>query len=151
MKYIFLLFIFFITSAIADDDCIFDVDAQKEIAQEYIQKNKDAQSGKSDIEIVLSRENETINFSRGGCDSFEISVVSTSNRSYSQQEFFDKSITLIEEFAKEIVDIKMLKEAISNKRWEEFEGRYFINIDMATIVELSYEIEGRVYVAASFQ
>jgi len=151
VKYIFLLFIFFISSAIAEDDCVFDVDAQKEIVQEYIQKNKDAQPGQTDIDIVLSRGNESINISRGGCDHFEISVVSISNRQYSEQDFFDKSIVLIEEFSKEIVDIELLKEAISNKNWEEFEGRYFINIDMATVVVLSYSAEGRVHVTASFQ
>ena len=145
MRYFTLALMLLSFSAIADEECIFDEAAQEEFTTQYLASHKDAGIDK-DGTIIISREGEMIQFQRGGCEHFGIYIESTISHSYTEQEFFDKVIALVEEFGHELVDAQELRDALAANQWQIIDDIYFVQIDRVASFEMEHDGKGGIYV-----
>jgi hypothetical protein len=129
-----------------DDECVFDRAAQIEHLNRYVAHHKDSKLIDPEKGIKISRKNEVIYFNRGGCMDFGVSIESISSIQYTEEQFLQKVLILVDEFGKEIVSIDELRSAFGEKKWEKVDGVYSISMENLASFEMQYDNNGRVYV-----
>ncbi|WP_196138642.1 hypothetical protein [Aliikangiella sp. G2MR2-5] len=142
MRYITLLIVLFSFYAIAEEECVFDEKSQEEFIGQYLNTSSNAEKIKGEKGVRILRGAETIEFHRGGCVHFGISIKSKIPRRYNEEEFFGKVITLVTEFGTELVNIQELKAALASRKWEKYEDMYFVQVESVSSFEMSKDSKG---------
>jgi hypothetical protein len=148
MKSIFflLLLVQSVFAAAIDNECVFDQSAQIEYLKQYVAQHQDAKLTDPEKGIKITRENEVIHFNRGGCMDFGVSIESISSIQYTEEQFLQKVLMLVDEFGKELVSIDALKSAFDDEKWEQVDGVYSVSMENLASFEMQYDKDGRVYV-----
>lgn len=147
MKYFALLLLFLSFTAFAEEECIFDEKSQNDFIEKYIASHKNTEKLKDNKGVRIIRNNESIEFSRGGCVHFGISIKSNSTHKHTESEFFNKVVALVNEFGTELINIKELKNALQSNKWKKYEGIYFVQIENVASFEMDHDGNGEIRVS----
>ena len=134
-----LLLIIFSASLIAEEECIFDEAAYIHFINKYKANNLNAIIEKATNALTLKRDGETIVVNGGGCIHLGMSIKVHSEKTYSEKEFLQKTLTLSSEFGNWLINTRALKESITKKQFQKINNIYFIKMDAMTIFEASFD------------
>ncbi|MGX5172452.1 hypothetical protein ACUR5C_00325 [Aliikangiella sp. IMCC44653] len=143
MKILIIILSIFSFSVFAEEECVFDSDEQKKFNKAYIASHKDSVASDEGDSIIITRANEIIKFSRGGCVHFGIFIESTikGKKTLSEEEFFSKVAGYTKEFGGELVDANDLLKAIKAKKYSKqtTSGNlyYFVGVESVQAFEIS--------------
>ena len=146
MKRFAILLLILPLVSFANEECIFDEKSQNDFIEKYISTHTNTEKLKNNKGVRIIRNDESIEFSRGGCVHFGISIKSKSTHKYTESEFFNKVIALVNEFGTELININELKNALQYNKWKKYEGIYFVQIKNVASFEMEYDGNSEIYV-----
>lgn len=130
------------TPLMAEEECIFDQEEQKEKYLELEKKYPGSRYVEKEYELIIPRNDHQIILKRGGCVHFGITIelhLPETNEFRNEKAFFEKIIKMIEEFGGEMINLEVLRKKIAEKKWRDFSGDggfyYFVNYEGLTAFE----------------
>jgi hypothetical protein len=157
MKLLIIILFIFSSSVLAEDECVFDSGEQKKFNKAYVASHKDSAASDDGDSIIITRSNEIIEFSRGGCVHFGISIESRlkGKQTLSEADLFSKVANYTKEFGGELVDVNDFLKAIKAKKYTKQTTpetlNYFIGVESVQAFEISVKSnKGETYVEVGF-
>ena len=142
----YLFFVFFVSISAFAEECIFDENAFFKFRSDYIKNNKNSSLSEDGKVLLVLRGSEKIKITGGGCNHLGISIRLKGSELYTEKQFLEKTQYLAEEFGGWLINIDELKKSIQRRRWKNYEGNYFIEIDVMTVFSASNNKQGEISV-----
>ncbi|MDH3671537.1 MAG: hypothetical protein OES46_10280 [Gammaproteobacteria bacterium] len=116
---------------LAEEECIFDQEAQKETHVELQKKYPGSRYIEEEYKLIIPKDGHQIILKRGGCAHFGITIelrIARTEEYEDEDIFFSKVLELVTEYGQELIDPKKLARTIKERRWQEIkqeEGTYY--------------------------
>jgi len=133
-------------SAFAEKDCVFDETAYIKFINKYSTENRNAKIDTDGKTLIVNRDNEEIMVTGGGCVHLGVAIELRTAQAYTEKEFLKKTLDLAVEFGSWLINTNALADSIEKGKYEKINGIYFIEVDVMTVFEASYDNKGRINV-----
>lgn len=128
---------------LAEEECIFDQEAQKEAYVELQKKYPGSRYIEEEYKLIIPKDAHQITLKRGGCVHFGITIelrIARTEDYENEDIFFSKVLELVTEYGQELIDPKALERTIKEKKWQEIKGEegtyYFLYSEAVTAFEV---------------
>jgi hypothetical protein len=119
------------------DECIFDESSYTDFARTYVSEHTNASLLINDS-IRVTQNNAVINVEGGGCDHLGYSIQYKTDAELTEDQF----LMLIQELTSDLGSwmgyASQIKEAISRRDWEIYDGLYFFTVDEMSTLSASF-------------
>jgi len=146
MKLLPILLIFISVSAYAAEDCVFDETAYIEFINKYSTGNRNSKIESDGKTLTVNRKNEEIIVKGGGCSHLGVAIELRTKKTYTEEQFLQRTLYLSIEFGNWLINTKALKNSIEKSKYQKIDGTYYIEVDAMTVFNASYDNQGVIYI-----
>lgn len=146
MKLLLILMLYISSSAYAEEACIFTEAVYFEFIKNYSIDHSNAKIGPDGRTLLVNRNSEEIIVKGGGCDHLGMGIELRSKRTYTEEQFIQKTLDLAIEFGDWLINTTKLKDSVANGKYHKINGIYFFEVDVMTVFESSYDKQGNISV-----
>jgi hypothetical protein len=146
MKLLPITLIFISVFVFAEEDCIFDETAYIEFINKYNTDNRNSKIKSDGRTLIINRNNEEIFVTGGGCIHLGVAIELRTKRTYTEEQFLQKTLDLTIEFGNWLINTKVLKDSIEKGEYHKIDSTYFIEVDAMTVFSAFYDNQGKINV-----
>ena len=144
MKLLLFFLIFISASSHAQEECTFDENAYFNFINAYVSGNANSRIEPDGRTLIVRRDNEVIQVEGGGCHHLGVMIELSTDQTYSEEEFLQKTLDLAMEFGDWLINTDKLKESIEKGRYEVIGDVYYIEVDVMTVFDALYDQQGAI-------
>ncbi len=146
MKLPLIILTLIAVSVHAEEDCIFDETAYIDFINHYRKSHVNSIIAPDGKTLSVTRNNEEIIVTGGGCVHLGVAIESTSQQAYTEEQFLQKTLDLSNEFGNWLINTKTLKASIDSGNYQIIDGTYYFAVDAMTVFNASYNKQGKIHV-----
>jgi hypothetical protein len=130
----------------AQEDCVFDENAYIKFINEYSSEYSDSKIEPDGSTLIGKKNNEVIKVEGGGCVHLGVAIEVKTTQTYTEEQFLQKTLDLAIEFADWLINTRKLKESIDKGDYQIIDGVYYIQVDVMTVFDATYDKHGKINV-----
>jgi hypothetical protein len=130
----------------AQEDCVFDENAYIKFINEYSSEYSDSKIEPDGSTLIVKKNNEVIKVEGGGCVHLGVAIEVKTTQTYTEEQFLQKTLDLAIEFADWLINTRKLKESIDKGDYQIIDGVYYIQVDVMTVFDATYDKHGKINV-----
>jgi Fe-S cluster assembly iron-binding protein IscA len=148
MRLLFVLLFFIVTSANAQEEmeCTFNEKTYFDFINEYREQNKNASIEPDGRTLIVKRNNEVIKVEGGGCHHLGVAIDMETTQTYTEEQFLQKTLDLAIEFGDWLINTDKLRNSIDKGDFQIIDGVYYIQVDIMTVFDATYDGQGNINV-----
>ena len=146
LRVLTILLLCFPTVVFAQENCVFDDNAYIKFINAYSLENSNAEIMPDGRTLTVKRNNEIIKVEAGGCHHLGVAIDVETNKTYTEEQFLQKTLDLAIECGDCLINTRKLQESIETRDFKVIDGIYYFQVDVMTVFDASYDDQGKINV-----